>query len=277
MKMNDTNISFDLRKINQVSFKMIACPKGEFWMGTDDTNVTTYWDWAQPRHLVKMNHRFWIGETLVTQSLWETVMGFNPSHFQESSQLPVENITWYDCLDFCNRLSELDHLEPCFVLSEIKKRDIHIISASVEWLQNANGYRLPTEAEWEYCAKASTELIYSGSNQLDEIAWYDANSDHKTHDVKTKKSNTWGLYDMTGNVYEWCMDQYDSHAYKNRLNGVENPISWNQNPSSCIVRGGSYWNLSDNCRYSDRNWFETNNKAYYQGFRLLRSEVKTSQ
>jgi formylglycine-generating enzyme required for sulfatase activity len=286
--------------LSEVEFNMVYCPVGDFWMGTDDTNLRTdYWKRSKPKHKVKINKGFWIGETQVTQELWEKVMGWNPSHFQGSLKLPVESITWYDCLVFCNRLSELEGFTSCFSLTLIEKDGNHIKKANVEWLRNANGYRLPTEAEWEYAAKAGTDLIYSGSNDLDEIAWYHVNSGEKrlneslwsevneswdkyleklkenknqTHEVKIKKSNAWGLYDMSGNVWEWCMDQWNETIYQNRKNGTENPILWNNEPSTHTVRGGSYGNRADRSRVANRSWDIAEDRNDYRGFRLLRCD-----
>jgi formylglycine-generating enzyme required for sulfatase activity/predicted Ser/Thr protein kinase len=263
---------------NGVGFNMVYCPAGEFWMGTDDASLTDdYWQKSKPKHKVKMNKGFWMGETQVTQDLWQKVMGWNPSGFKGSSNLPVEYMTWYDCLVFCNKLSELEKFKPCFILSNIEKDGNHIKKATVEWLSNTNGYRLPTEAEWEYSAKAGTESIYSGSNNVDEVAWYFSNSGHETHEVKTKKANGWGLYDMNGNVDEWCMDKWDRNAYQSRNNGIENPILWDNilwdnSPCARVLRGVSYANIADFCRVAYRHWDDADHRRNYRGLRLLRCE-----
>jgi formylglycine-generating enzyme required for sulfatase activity len=256
--------------IDDVKFNMIHCPAGEFWMGSEDG---VGFDSERPRHLVKMTKGFWIGETQVTQELWTKVMGWNPSCFKGNGKLPVETVTWYDCLVFCNKLSESKGFTPCFTLSNIKQDGNQITKANVEWNRNANGYRLPTEAEWEYCAKAGTELTYSGSNNFDEVAWYSGNSKVNgtyttTHEVKTKKANGWGLYDMSGNVWEWCMDKYDSSTYQSRNNGIENLILWEKSP----VRGGSFRGGADGCRVAYRNRVGAGYWYNYLGFRLLRCE-----
>jgi sulfatase modifying factor 1 len=250
--------------------------RNEFWMGS--------LDWAgyldeRPRHKVCISKGFWIGETQVTQELWQTVMGWNPSSFKGNIKLPVESVSWYDCLVFCNKLSELEGFTPCFTLKNIKKNGNHIKKATVEWHSDANGYRLPTEAEWEYCAKAGTEFRYSGSNNIDEVAWYTENSGNQTHEVKTKKANAWGLYDMTGNVWEWCMDQWDVNAYRHRTNGnienpisIENPIVWSNDPCARVLRGGSCRYGAVSCRVAFRYGFDPDNRSDYRGFRLLRCE-----
>ncbi len=269
--------NIDQRLMSGIKFNMIRCLAGEFWMGSEDGVGYAY---EKPRHQVKMNKAFWIGETQVTQALWQAVMGWNPSMFKGSGKLPVESMTWYDCLVFCNQLSELEGLSPCFNLTNIEKDGNHITKADVEWHRLANGYRLPTEAEWEYCAKSGTELIYSGSNLIDEVGWYDENSRHKTHQVKKKKHNAWGLYDMSGNVWEWCMDQWDPNAYKSRSNGIENPsncienpILWDHLPCVRVVRGGSLRLNAVLCRVAFRFRYDADIRNHFQGFRLLRCEA----
>jgi sulfatase modifying factor 1 len=259
----------DVRKIEEIEFNMIACPKGVFWMGSEDGDGNGD---ENPRHKVQMSKWMWMGETQVTQELWQKVMGWNPSFFEKSLKLPVESVNWYDCLVFCNKLSELEGFIPCFSLKNVEKHYDQITKAIVEWNRNANGYRLPTEAEWEYCAKAGTELIYSGSDDIDEVAWFEDHSD-QTHEVKTKKANAWGLYDMSGNVCEWCMDQFDENDYQNRNNGnIENPILWSNDPCVRVARGGSYSSHIADCRVASRNGYDANRWMYRRGLRLLRCE-----
>lgn len=262
----------DTRSINNIKFNMVYCPAGEFWMGSE---VGVGINDERPRHRVKMAKGFWMGETQVTQELWQAVMGWNPSRFKGSAKLPAEGMTWYDCLVFCNQLSELEGFKPCYALSQITNDGKHITSAEVEWIRDANGYRLPTEAEWEYSAKAGTELTYSGSNSIDKVAWYYGNSMvnglYTTHDVKTKKANAWGLYDMTGNVGEWCHDMWDEEAYQNRVN-VENPVKWQNGPCARVVRGGSYGDGAGRGRVADRRWDDADARVVYWGLRLLRFE-----
>ncbi len=260
----------DQRLIGSTKFNMIRCPAGEFCRGEDEVG---YED-ERPLHNVKMSKAFWMGEKPVTQELWEKVMGWNPSYYDKSLKLPVECVTWYDCLVFCNKLSELEGLNTCFNLTNIEIDGNHITKADVEWLRNANGYRLPTEAEWEYGAKSGTELIYSGSDDIDDVAWY---LGEKTRKGKKKKANTWGLYDMGESILEWCMDQwdenvYDENFYKNRNNGVENPILWDNSPCAHAVRGGSYWNYDADCRIALRYGHDAEARRPKWGFRLLRCE-----
>ena len=175
-----------------------------------------------------------IGETEVTQELWEKVMGTNPSYFQGSSnppesgevqeKRPVENVNWYQCIAFCNKLSKLCNLDPCYTVTGINFDALNFsdipTSNNTNW-NNAvcdrtkKGFRLPTEAEWEWAAMGGTNDKWAGTNvqeQLVNYAWYDANSGNKTHQVKMKQPNGYGLYDMSGNVWEWCWDWYGSFS-----------------------------------------------------------------
>jgi formylglycine-generating enzyme required for sulfatase activity len=243
-KYQDQILKRDTHQIGEVEFNMVYCPAGEFWMGNNIWGID--WESCNPKHQVKMNKRFWMGETQVNQELWQAVMGWKPSGCKGGSKLPIEKITWYDSLVFCNKLSELEKFTPCFNLTNIEKDGNSITKANVEWLRNANGYRLPTEAEWEYSVKAYSLLIDNGSN-------------------------AWGLYDI-GNAWEWCMDQWDSNAYKSRSDGIENPILWSNSPCVRVVRGNSCRYDRYDYRVTERFSNAADDQSSLQSFRLLRCE-----
>jgi formylglycine-generating enzyme required for sulfatase activity len=184
---------------NGVKLAMIELPGGTFLMGSENGS-----DDEKPVHEVTVS-AFAIGKYPVTQAQWQAVMGDNPSHFK-GDDLPVENVSWNDVQEFIKRLNQND---------------------------SKYQYRLPTEAEWEYACRTGDE--YAGD--LDAMAWYHNNSNNQTHPVGQKPANAWGLYDMHGNVWEWCQDWYDSSYYD------QNPVTDPQGPNSGayrVVRGGSW-------------------------------------
>jgi len=212
-------------KVDDISFVMICCPKGVFTMGASDDQ------YANPKRTVSIDQSFLLGETEVTQELFEKVMGYNPSKFQGEEypnlkQRPVERVTWYDALMFCNKLSERCKKKPYYNISNIEKTDTtwtrvnnrcvflpNITNANITINDRANGFRLPYQKEWEYAAKAGTNNRWAGTddkNKISEVAWFKDNSEingnKQTHSIKGKRPNEWGFYDMTGNVYEWCWE-----------------------------------------------------------------------
>jgi formylglycine-generating enzyme required for sulfatase activity len=248
----------------KAGFAMIYCPAGEFWMGSEEGVGR---DWERPRHHVKISKPFLMGQTQVTQALWEAVMGANPSRFK-GWQRPVERVSWYDMARFCNALSELEGFRPAYSIGSGDRPDI-----SLDF--SANGYRMPTEAEWEYAAKAGTEQTYAGSDQLSEVGWFDENSDGETHPVAQKNPNTWGLHDMSGNVWEWCSDKWDSEAYKSRLEVSIDPCVYASSPAWRVLRGGCWNDDAGDCRVALRNGFVAGDRWNDLGGRLLRWNLDT--
>ena len=225
--------------VNGVSFKMIKVEGGTFDMGATPEQQDYDYD-EKPVHSVILSN-YMIGETEVTQELWQAVMGNNPSDSKGTNK-PVECVSWNDCQTF---ISKLNHL-------------------------TGKKFRLPTEAEWEYAArggKQSKGYQYSGSNNLDNVAWYWDNSNRTTQIVKTKQPNEFGIYDMSGNVYEWCQDWYGSYNSSTQTN----PTGPNSG-SSRVIRGGSWSNGAGSCRSTNRNDFSPDYRGINLGVRLALSE-----
>jgi formylglycine-generating enzyme required for sulfatase activity len=177
----------------------------------------------------------------VTQSIYTAITGDNPSSYRGDDR-PVENVSWFDAIRFCNQLSERTGLSLAYKIN----------GQGVEWLEESNGFRLPNEAEWEYACRAGIAGEQYG--EIDAIAWYDQNSGGQTHSVGEKKPNAWGLYDMLGNVWEWCWDRYDEDRGYNR-----------------VIRGGSWIVSARRCRSAHRVSVPPDDRGVEVGFRLARS------
>ena len=247
----------------QGTIPMVLIPAGTFQMG--NTGAYSGYDSEKPVHTVTISKAFYMSKYEITQKQYQAVMDTNPSNFI-GENLPVEMVTWYNAIAFCNALSQLEGLAPCYTINGT--------NVSCNW--EANGYRLPTEAEWEYAAKAGTStdfysgsLTHSGSSpidpNLDKIGWYAGNSASKTQSVGQKQANAFGLYDMSGNLYEWCWDWYGDYTSATATDPKGPTYGSNR-----IHRGGSWISTAYYCRSALRNYFNPNFSHNIIGFRVVK-------
>ena len=225
---------------NGISIEMVKVEAGSFNMGATPEMINPDTD-EKPVHRVTLTNDYYIGKYEVTQALWQAVMGSNPSHFK-GDDLPVEQVSWNDCQDFISKLNAM----------------------------TGKRFRLPSEAEWEYAArggKKSRGYQYSGSNTLGDVAWYEGNSGSKTHAVGTKQPNELGIYDMTGNVWEWCQDWYGSYSSSPQTNPTGAVRG-----SFRVGRGGSWYHSARNCRSSYHDFDTPVSRGNYLRLRLILSE-----
>ncbi len=277
-----------------VDMRFRRISKGVFRMGSPETEEGRYGD--ETLHTVTLTRDFWMAETEVTQGQWRKLMPSNPSLFSScGDDCPVEQVSWYGAVTFANRLSEAAKLPLCYDLKGCRGTvGIDHACESVELAQGCSGYRLPTEAEWEYAARAGTttatyggDLSISGTRapELEEIAWYFGNSSGVTRPVRGKRANPWGLHDMLGNVREWVEDAADwremssetGRAYRpdggvsttTYVDGSEDPLS--TRGSSRVLRGGSWLSRARYCRSAYRYGFAPGLRRAPFGFRLVRT------
>ena len=240
-RRNNNSYNEQTFTVKGVEFKMIKVEGGTFSMGATSEQGSDAYDSEKPVHSVTLSD-YYIGETEVTQELWEAVMGSNPSCGTGNNQRPVESVSWNDCQKFIKKLNQL----------------------------TGKKFRLPTEAEWEYAARGGKyskdyAYKYSGSNNVDEVAWYGNNSGFNTHPVATKKANKLGLYDMSGNVWEWCNDWYNANYYRN--SPQTNPTGPSEGERR-VLRGGGYSSEGSNVRVSLRFHYTPGNRGISYGLRL---------
>ena len=232
-----------------VSFAMIPVKGGTFMMGATEEQGDDAYDNENPVHIVTLSD-FSIGETEVTQALWEAVMGQKPtsdgsqwsSTYGLDDNYPVYYVSWNDCQEFITELNRL----------------------------TGQNFRLPTEAEWEFAARggnSSQGYKYAGSNTIGDVAWYSSNSSSKTHPVATKSPNELGLYDMSGNVWEWCQDWYASYSSSSQTNPT-GPSSGPSSGSYRVLRGGSWFSNARYCLVAARNLNPPSSRYHYYGLRL---------
>ena len=223
-------ISIDMVRVEAVTFTMGATAEME-----------NPFDYEKPTHRVTLTNDYYIGKYEVTQALWKAVMGNNPSYFK-GDNLPVEKVSWDDCQEFISKMNRI----------------------------TGKTFRLPTEAEWEYAARGGNKsrgYQYSGSNNLSDVAWYEDNSGKKTHAVGTKQANELGIYDMSGNVREWCQDKLRVYSSSSQVN----PTGANSEPYR-MIRGGDYVYDARSCRSSNRYCQRQDFPLSIFGLRLVLSE-----
>ena len=233
MAFRDFNHTFT---VNGVQFTMVEVGGGTFTMGATSEQGSDAWDEEKPAHEVTLSD-YYIGQTEVTQALWEAVMGSNPSD-SKGGNLPVERVSWDDCQVFIQKLNQL----------------------------TGKQFRLPTEAEWEYAARGgrkSRGYKYAGGNNIDSVAWCDGNSGNETHPVATKQANELGIYDMSGSVLEWCSDWCSDYT-----SSSQSDPQGSSSGSFRVIRGGCYYNFARNCRVSYRISNTLDYRCGYLGLRL---------
>ena len=238
LTVSDNTISIPVK--DGISIDMVRVEAGTFTMGATPEMENPFGD-EKPTHQVTLTNDYYIGKYEVTQALWQAVTGNNPSNYK-GDNLPVEYVSWNDCQEFISKLNRI----------------------------TGKTFRLPTEAEWEYAARGGKKSIgyqYSGSNNISDVAWYDDNSGDKTHAVGSKQANELGIYDMSGNVLEWCQDWYGSYSSSSQVNPTGATSG-----SIRVFRGGSWDFDAWACRSSFRNSDSSGTRGNSLGLRLVLSE-----
>ena len=250
-------------EVHGLSFQMAYAPSGSFQMGSPPAEADRGSDERQ--HTVTLSRGFYISTTEVTQALYTAVMSeqpwngacYHPGTLIEAPLQPASCVTWSQAAAFCNALSVLEGLTPAYAISE----------EGVRWDQEADGYRLPTEAEWEYAARAGQQHTYAGGDEIDPVAWYQGNSERQGHPVGTRKANAWGLHDMSGSLWEWTWDWYDSYGTTDRAD-PSGPAAG----AVRVFRGGAYSNPAGGARAAIRMAHAPDFSGGHVGFRVVLPE-----
>jgi len=237
----------------EVQLGMIRVEAGSFWMSND--NGLRYPS-VRLRHRVELSRPFFMAQTPVTQALYELVMG-EPRRRLTYPQGAASGLSWWDCVRLCNRLSALSGLEPVYQVGRGHTPDVSLNL-------NASGFRLPTEAEYEYAAKAGTELTYAGSDYRHEVVNY-------ATDVGQTKANAWGLFDLSNFVGAWCNDRWDPEAYSGRAQPCVDPLVYTEAPAQRVYRGGSSYQTVETHRVAYRSEAAPDTATHTIGCRLVRT------
>jgi formylglycine-generating enzyme required for sulfatase activity len=271
-------------QIVAVEIEMVPVEGGTFQMGYN------YNDSEKPAHSVTLSD-FYMSKYPVTQEYYRSVMRKNPSSFssnpesgEEQGKRPVDTVSWYEAIVFCNKLSLMEGLNPAYSIrnstdpskwGDVPGNENDIWDAA-QIVSGSNGYRLPTEAQWEYAAKGGNQnaagwknYTYSGSSTIGNVAWYSGNSNYITHEVGKKEPNSLDLYDMSGNVYEWCWDWYDNYSSEPQTDPT-GPDNW-PTLRARVKRGGSYLFEAASARSAARIYgYPSQGGDLKPGFRLVR-------
>ncbi len=241
----DESVQMSENLNNSIGMEFVLIPAGEFYMGSDSTPIVAF---DNPLHKVTISKAFYMANYEVTQAQWKIIMGNNPSFF-EGDELPVEQVSWYDAQEFIDKMNEIE---------------------------NTDMYRLPTEAEWEYACRAGTTTDFSFTEEAtnldtygwsDEHGWCAINSNSTTNPVGQKEPNSWGLYDMHGNVWEWVQDTWNGN-YEGAP--VDNTAWEEGDPSNRVGRGGSWMDGPNICESAFRGSLEADSTSNVLGFRVVK-------
>jgi formylglycine-generating enzyme required for sulfatase activity len=241
--------------------RFIGLTGGEFTMGSPDAEPGR-WSDEGPQHRVYIS-LLRVARHVVTQAQWRAVMGDDPSDpdIGHGDDLPVNNITWFEALEFLNRLSVREGRTPCYT---------RVAEGAWRWDRAADGYRLPTEAEWEFAARAGTTTAYSFGDDpaaLEHHAWYAGNSKNRLHPVGQLRANPWDLHDMHGLVWEWTWQPFDNYVDRPTIDpGDGGPFGGDR-----VLRGGSFGDGPGYLRSAYRNWLEPSSRGRSVGFRCIRA------
>jgi len=275
-----TKDSHPVIRSSSTGMQLVAVEAGTFAMGSPPDEPER--ENNETQHQVTLTRPFYVGVYEVTQGEFTHVMGFNPSTVRGSDRLPVETVTWFDAVSFCNRLSKLDGLEAAYMVSNIEMEGPHITNAVVRWISSSAGYRLPTEAEWEFACRAGTRTPFSfGDTVTSDQANFDGLTPYnggargqfrkRTLEVDAFPANAFGLYQMSGNVFEWVWDYYAQYP----TDPQRDPIG-PEDGTLRVRRGGAYGSPGGHMRSAVRHGVPPRIPFFHMGFRAARSIVPTN-